>query len=64
MTDATITVYQDEAGEWRWRMTLGNHVKFAASGESFDSKHNAERAAQRLARLITTDEVALDLEVR
>lgn len=55
MSDATITVYQDEAGEWRWRLALGNHEKFAASGESFDSYSNARRAATRLAALLSVE---------
>lgn len=52
MTTAGITVYEDEGGEWRWSLELGNSKKFAVSGESFDSKGNAERAAARLGELL------------
>jgi uncharacterized protein len=37
-------VYADKADEYRWRLWSGS-AKVAASGESFDSKFNAERAA-------------------
>jgi len=52
---ATITVYEDEGGGWRWRLALGNHLKFAASGERFDSRSNARRAAMRMADLIANE---------
>lgn len=51
-TEATITVYKDNAGDWRWRMALGNHKTFATSGEAFDSKANAIRAGGTLASLL------------
>jgi uncharacterized protein YegP (UPF0339 family) len=37
-------VYDDTGGHYRWRLWSGSN-KVAASGESFDSKYNAERAA-------------------
>jgi uncharacterized protein YegP (UPF0339 family) len=51
---AVITVYQDDAGQWRWRLRLGNHRNFAASGESFASRRSAQRAANRLSDLLDT----------
>lgn len=41
---ARYEVYQDSGGAWRWRAWRSSD-KVAASGESFDSKHNAQRAA-------------------
>lgn len=63
MTTAEITVYEDEGGEWRWSLELGNSKKFAASGESFDSKANAVRAADRLADLLSGDVAAVNVVV-
>ena len=42
-------VYQDDAGEWRWRSVAPNGRIVACSGEGFVSKYNAERslAAER-----------------
>lgn len=37
-------VYEDTGGNYRWRLWSGSN-KVAASGESFYSKYNAERAA-------------------
>jgi uncharacterized protein YegP (UPF0339 family) len=37
-------VYADTSGAYRWRLWSGSN-KVAASGESFASKYNAERAA-------------------
>lgn len=55
MTEATITVYEDEGGQWRWRLDLGNGQTFASSGEAFHSRDNAHRAAGRLAELIVEE---------
>jgi uncharacterized protein YegP (UPF0339 family) len=38
-------VYEDTSGQYRWRLWSGSN-KVAASGESFASKSNAERAAE------------------
>lgn len=51
-TPCRITVYADEGGRWRWRLRLGNGRKFAVSGESFASRRNARRAADRMAELV------------
>lgn len=31
-------VYQDTAGNWRWRLKAANHQIIAESGEGYDSK--------------------------
>jgi uncharacterized protein YegP (UPF0339 family) len=41
-------VYADAAGEYRWRARAGNGQLVASSGESFDSKSNAQRAADNV----------------
>jgi len=51
-TKVKIAPFEDKGGEWRWRMRLGNNLKFATSGEAFANKGNARRAARRLAELI------------
>jgi uncharacterized protein YegP (UPF0339 family) len=38
-------IYADSAGKYRWRLKDGNSAIVASSGESFDSKSNAKRAA-------------------
>lgn len=44
---ARYEVYEDRAGEWRWRAWRSSD-KVAASGEHFDSKSNAQRAADNV----------------
>lgn len=50
---ATVVVYKDEGGGWRWRLQLGNRRNFAASGEAFAHRGNAMRAAERVVELIS-----------
>lgn len=40
--------YEDMAGKWRWRMIAENHLVVASSGETYDSQHDAIRAAKVL----------------
>jgi uncharacterized protein YegP (UPF0339 family) len=48
MAKAKFEVYADTGGKYRWRLKDGNGEKVASSGESFDSKSNAKRAAQNV----------------
>lgn len=41
---ARVDVYEDEQGEWRWRLVDGNGRIVADSAEGYDSASNAERA--------------------
>lgn len=41
-------VYQDRAGEWRWRRIAPNGETIADSGEGYTTEHDAERAAERV----------------
>lgn len=43
-----LTVYRDEANEWRWRYQAGNNRTLADSGEGYVSKDEAIEMAQRL----------------
>jgi uncharacterized protein YegP (UPF0339 family) len=41
--DARFEVYQDSAGEWRWRLVAANGNIIADSGEGYASKQGAKR---------------------
>lgn len=41
-------VFQDAAGEWRWRLVAGNGRVIADSGEGYTRKEGAERAVARV----------------
>lgn len=41
-------IYSDTAGKYRWRLKASNGQTVASSGESFDSKSNARRAAENV----------------
>jgi uncharacterized protein YegP (UPF0339 family) len=41
-------IYEDKAGEWRWRRKAGNHEIIADSGEGYESRPGAIRAANRV----------------
>jgi uncharacterized protein YegP (UPF0339 family) len=47
MTDRT-EVYEDAAGEYRWRRLAANNRVIADSAEGYTRKHDAERAARRV----------------
>jgi len=40
-------VYQDKAGEWRWRFSFNEKI-MADSGEGYTSKQHAKRALRLL----------------
>ena len=43
---ATFVIHADKGGEYRWKLVADNGQTTATSGESFDSKSNARRAAE------------------
>jgi len=49
---AKITVYQDRAGEYRWRLRANNGKTTADSGEGYTSRTGARQAAERVRREI------------
>lgn len=44
-------VYEDQAGEYRWRLRGGNDQILAAVGEGYDSREGAETAVERVREL-------------
>ena len=48
MSKATFELYEDKAGEYRWRLVHDNGNIIADSGEGYSSKSNAEDAIERV----------------
>lgn len=42
-------IYQDDSGEWRWRLKASNG-EVIASGEGYKTRHGAERGTEALRR--------------
>lgn len=40
---ARFEVYEDKAGEWRWRLVAANNNIIADSGEGYTTKQGAQR---------------------
>jgi uncharacterized protein YegP (UPF0339 family) len=57
---AKLVVYPDRTKKWRWKLMAANGQKVASSGESFDSKANAKRAAQAMKRTASNAEVVVE----
>lgn len=45
-----LKIYQDKAGEWRWRLVAANGRKVADSGEGYTRKADVIRAARKFIR--------------
>ena len=45
---AKFQIYADTAGKYRWRLRDNNNVIIASSGEHFDSRYSARRAAENV----------------
>jgi len=43
MSDATFEVYEDDAGDYRWRLVHENGNVIADSGEGYASKQKAKQ---------------------
>lgn len=41
-------IYADSGSKYRWRLKASNGQTVASSGESFDSRSNARRAAENV----------------
>lgn len=50
-----IEVFYDVSRYWRWRMVGRNGKIICTSGESYDNKGNAKRAANRMRQLTNYD---------
>jgi uncharacterized protein YegP (UPF0339 family) len=46
MSKATFEMFQDGAGEWRWRLVHDNGNIIADSGEGYASKQKAEQGIE------------------
>jgi len=63
----TFQVFEDAAGEWRWRLVAGNGEIIADGGEGYASKRNAREAAERVqasapdADVLDVDDVAFEV---
>ena len=52
MRSATIDIYQDRRGDWRWRLRSSNGRIIADSAESYVKKGNVQRAVRALKVLL------------
>jgi uncharacterized protein YegP (UPF0339 family) len=43
-----FVIYADNSGKYRWRLVSGNGQTVASSGEAFESKASARRAAENV----------------
>lgn len=48
-----VEIYEDEGGEWRWRVKAANG-EVVAQGEGHTSAHDAERAFVRATSIMMT----------
>lgn len=56
-------LYQDKAGQWRWRLVAKNGKITADSGESFHSQGNARRAAKAVRDSIAKADIIITKEI-
>lgn len=54
---ATFEVFQDNAGEWRWRLVAANGNIIADSGEGYQSKQGVKRGIDSVKRSAASAEV-------
>lgn len=53
MSENTVDIYEDDAGEWRWRAVAGNG-ETVASGEGHRDPRDAERAFDTAAQIMAS----------
>ena len=46
MSAATFELYEDRAGQWRWRLVHDNGNIIADSGQGYSSKHAAKKGIE------------------
>lgn len=49
-SEPTFELYEDRAGEWRWRLVAPNGKIIADSGEGYSSKQGARRGIESVRR--------------
>jgi len=53
MNKYCFQIYKDKIGKYRFRLVASNGRIMLDSGESFKTKGNAKRSAERLKRVVT-----------
>jgi len=48
-------IYEDSAGEYRWRLVAGNNEIVADSAEGYETKSGARDASRRVIRITHDD---------
>jgi uncharacterized protein YegP (UPF0339 family) len=61
MRRARFVIYQDKAGEWRWRLLAPNNRTIADSGEGYERKGGAIRAAKMVSYYVIRSEIKREL---
>jgi len=54
---ATFEVFEDSAGEWRWRLIAENGHIIADSGEGYNTKQGARRGIDSVKRTVGAADV-------
>lgn len=57
---ASVDVYKDKAGQFRWRLRARNGKIIASSSEGYASKRNVMRAARAVWRLLVDSAPIVD----
>jgi uncharacterized protein YegP (UPF0339 family) len=52
-----VVIYEDERGEWRWRVRANNGRIIADSGEGYKTKGNCRRAWNRFLELMVMEDI-------
>ena len=60
MSDATFHVYEDDAGQYRWRLVHSNGNIIADSGEGYASKQKAKQGLQSVKANAPDADVAVE----
>lgn len=61
-TYPAFELFQDSAGEWRWRLVASNGNIVADSGEGYSSKQGAKRGIESVKRIASDAPVRTDDE--
>ncbi len=59
-TGPAFELYEDSAGEWRWRLVVQNGNIIADSGEGYSSKQGARRGIESVKRNAPVADVRVD----
>lgn len=58
----TFEVFEDGAGEWRWRLVASNGKTIAASGEGYRSKQGVRRGIESVKRSAPEAEIRFETD--